>query len=154
MTAKEIPQKAMEIQEDAQEAIQSQKIPESVLDELKHVMRENTEDPTKFTIVRDMNTYGFLNWFTEFKNTDDAMRMNKIEAFIGLLPIVFGNPDKPQAKINQTINGITNVFRMHVIQHKTNMVSVKRKREIMVRDTLRGDNAVIADNKKAFMGMK
>lgn len=117
------------------EDIAVDKAPIELIAGLQKAIRESGEDPTKFTITRDMNTYDMLNWFTRYKNFDDVLRMNTIEAMIELFGVVYGN--------NEAVKKITNVFKMHVIQHKVNMTSLQSKRETAIVNMLRGDNSII-----------
>lgn len=111
------------------------KIPLELAEGIKKAIRESGEDPTKFTITRDMNTYDMLNWFTRYKNFDDVLRMNTIEVMIQLYGVVYGD--------NPAVKKITDVFKMHVIQHKVNMTSLQSKRETAIVNMLRGDNSII-----------
>ena len=89
---------------------------------------ENINEPTKFILLDNALVESVhderVKHFTKYKNTDEVITMNDIEAHARLMPIVFKSKD---TKVNEKIQKIANLFTLHAHDHMDNMMSLDDK---------------------------
>lgn len=111
-------------------------------------------DLSKYYVMEGMQNKDKLDFFTEFIDDDDVLRMNTIEMYVTVAPLIIRKTsDKSMAKINKLLQ---DVYTGHIHTHKTNMVSKERKREITYRDILSSDSSdsgVVSTGFKKFFGV-
>lgn len=120
----------------------------SLLKDIRNSIRGNTaEEKTKFSIAEGLQDFEKVPHFTEYRDFNEVLRMNKLEMWIKLAPAVFGNTERNQA--------ILNVFADHRDQHKINMRSFERKGEKAIVDILRADSGEVPEvsGLKKFTGI-
>lgn len=111
-------------------------------------------DLSKYYVMEGMQNKDKLDFFTEFIDDDDVLRMNTIEMYVTVAPLIIRKASQQsRKKITDLLN---NVYVGHVKTHKTNMVSKERKREITYRDILSSDSSdsgVVSTGFKKFFGV-
>ena len=92
-------------------------------------------------------------FFTEYINFDDVMRMNTIERYVDVAPLII-RKCSPQTKL-KIDSMLKKVYHEHVEEHKENMTSLKRKREEAYTKILGADSSdsgVTPTGLKKFFG--
>lgn len=127
-----------------------------VVKELKQDMSRSNRgmELSKYQVQEGMQNKDKVPFFTEFTDFDDVLRMNTIEAFVTIAPLIIKktNP-KNLEKIKTMLN---EVYIGHRDTHKTNMTSLHRKREdayvrILASDS--SDSGVMPTGFKKFFGI-
>lgn len=121
---------------------------EQALTSIKNSIRGNiAEEKTKFTVAEGLHNDEKIPHFTEYRNFDETLRMNKIEMWSKLAPLVFG--DSP------TTRQVLSIVEHHITVHKKNMRSYQRKGEKAIVDILRADSGELptASFIKKFTGV-
>lgn len=144
----------------------------------------NTEDSTKFTILRDLSDPSKLNYHTEFRDFKEIQQMNRGRIWIDLCRLVYTTNRKLYKKIvtdtevkqsdgtvliqhvtsyqeiivtnEKRINQILSVYERHFDKHMENMVSYQRKRELSLVHALKNDDSVVKTDSavRAFVGAR
>lgn len=116
--------------------------------------QEKTVDLSKYAVMEGMQNYDKVDFFTEFVNDDDVLRMNTIEMFVKVSPYTIR---KTSAKNREKINSLLKeVYVAHVQTHKRNMVSKSRKREDAYTRILASessDSGVVPTGIRKFFGI-
>lgn len=118
------------------------------LEQLKQVLKGQETNLDKYHILESMADENKLDFFTQFMDFDDILRMNKIQMWIKLAPVVFGDTENNRA--------VLGVFGYHVKQHKQNMTSLNRARETAIVKALAGDTTTREEvsGVKKFVGAR
>lgn len=111
------------------------------------------EDLTKFKVMEGMQSEKTNKFFTEYTDFDDVLRMNTIEMFTYVAPLIVRKTSEKNREKIQAI--MDSVYRKHVTTHKENMTSLNRKREasytkILSHDTT--EEVIPTGVKKFFFG--
>jgi len=120
----------------------------AVLKAIDNTMKGNTEiERTKFTIAHGLQDDEKVPHFTEYRDFDEVLRMNKIEMWAKIAPLVYGD--------TETTRKVLDIFKHHIDSHKRNMRSYKRQGEKAIVDILRADtgNVPEASFMKKFTGV-
>lgn len=110
-----------------------------IASELRNELRGQPQagDLSKYLTMEGMQSEDKVDFFTQFVNTDDVLRMNTIQMFVKLAPMIVKTTSKAnRIRINQLLN---DVYGEHVYTHKVNMTSLNRLREKAYVDILRND---------------
>lgn len=123
----------------------------AVAKELEKIKNSNGQDLNKYQILESLSDPEKIKLHTEFRNIEEVHQMNRLEVWCDMVPIVFGNT-KNQKKVQE----ITAVFKNHCMNHRFNMVSYERKRELAIVHALRNDDSPLVRDSamKRFVGMK
>lgn len=109
---------------------------------------------SKYLVMEGMQNKDKIDFFTEFVNDDDVLRMNTIQMYIDIAPLIIRKTsEKNMLKIKTLLNG---VYALHVMTHKTNMVSKNRKREDSYNKILSSDSSdsgIPSSGFKKFFGV-
>lgn len=109
---------------------------------------------SKYVSMEGMQSRDKVDFFTEFTNDDDVLRMNTIQSFVTIMPLTIRKTsDKNMIKIKGLLN---DVYTGHVNTHKTNMVSKNRKREesyVKILSSDSSDSGVVPTGIKKFFGI-
>lgn len=111
------------------------------------------EDLTKFKVMEGMQSEKTNKFFTEYVNFDDVLRMNTIEMFTYVAPLIVRKTSQHNREKIQAI--MESVYRKHVTTHKENMTSLNRKRELSYTKILSHDTTeevIPTGIKKFFFG--
>ena len=128
----------------------------------------NTEEPTKFTVLRDLSDKDKLNFHTEFRDFNEIQQMNRGRVWIDLCRLVYttnrvfmvkqkDGTTKPVTITNSPkIEKILSIYTRHFDNHMENMVSYQRKRELSLVHAVKNDDSVIKTDTavKQMMGRK
>lgn len=109
-------------------------------------------DRTKFEVMEGMQNEEKLDFFTEFIDDNDVLRMNTIEAFVNIAPLVVKKCSQDtKERIGRLMQS---VYIGHVKTHKRNMVSKLRQREKSYTKILSHDTTeeVVPTGIKKFLG--
>src|SRR5574341_1754440 len=101
-----------------------------IVKELKNDIQRprNNADLSRYMVMEGMQNEDKVPFFTEFINDDDVLRMNTIEAYAKIVPmIVHKTSDRNRNRIEKLMN---DVYIEHVKTHKRNMTSKHRGREL------------------------
>ena len=95
---------------------------------LQNDSMQEVNEPTKYilldnALVESVNDER-VKHFTKYKNVDEVLQMNDIEAHARLLPLVFKSK---HVSINQEITKIAKLFYIHAHDHMDNMMSLDDK---------------------------
>ena len=101
-----------------------------------NVSRQQT-DLSKYVVMEGMQNSDKVDFFTEFIDFNDAIRMNTIERYIKIAPLII----RKSKKIDQVKAMMQEVYGEHVKEHKRNMTSLKRKREEAYTKILGADSS-------------
>lgn len=94
---------------------------------------------SKYIVMEGMQNKDKLDFFTEFIDDDDVLRMNTIQMYVDIAPLIIRKTsEKNMDRIKELLN---NVYLGHVHTHKTNMVSKQRKREESYSKILSSDSS-------------
>lgn len=110
-------------------------------------------DRTKFEVMEGMQNEEKLDFFTEFVDDNDVLRMNTIEAHVTIAPLIVKKASpETKARITQLMK---DVYIGHVKTHKRNMVSKHREREHSYTKILSHDTTeeVIPTGVRKFFGI-
>lgn len=98
----------------------------------------NNADLSRYQTMEGMQNPDKKDFFTEYTNDDDVLRMNTIEAFTTVAPLIIRKT--PKKNLDKIAMLMETVYIKHVSTHKINMTSKNRKREeayvrILANDT-------------------
>lgn len=117
------------------------------------VQRTNRNvDLSKYYVMEGMQNKDKLDFFTEFEDTDDVLRMNTIQQYVTIAPLIV-RKSKNMEKIKTLLQ---DVYVGHVNTHKTNMVSKNRAREeayVRILSSDSSDSGVTATGFRKFFGV-
>lgn len=129
---------------------------EKLVERLREETRatEKTVDLSKYYVMEGMQNIDKVKFFSDFENRDDVLRMNTIEAFVNVAPLVIRKTStKNMEKIEKLLN---DVYSGHVDTHKINVVSLARGRESAYTKILSSDSSdsgVVPTGLKKFFGI-
>lgn len=107
------------------DANQAQQLVQSI--QKDNMVGNNQADLSRYLVMEGMQNEEKIPFFTELLSFDDTLRMNTIEAYVNIAPLIIRKTsEKNMVKIN---NLLQSVYLGHVRGHKRNMVSLKRQRE-------------------------
>ena len=109
---------------------------------------------SKYAVQEGMQVKEKVPFFSEFTNFDDVLRMNTIEAFVTIAPLIIRKTSTHN--MEKIVTMLNNVYIGHRDTHKTNMTSLNRKREeayvkILASDS--SDSGVMPSGFKKFFGI-
>lgn len=110
-------------------------------------------DRTKFEVMEGMQNPDKVPFFTEFIDDNDVLRMNTIESYVVIAPLIVKKcSDDTRNRIDALMQ---KVYSGHVKTHKTNMVSKNRKRETAYTKILSHDTTeeIAPTGIKKFLGI-
>lgn len=113
---------------------QQTQIPDNILKRISDKLDGESIEQTKYTQVDRMSELDRLDFFTEYQDFKQVMRMNKIMTFTRIAPLVFGETDE--------VKEMLKVFTEHAIDHKLHMTSLNRKRALELVHALKNDDGV------------
>lgn len=109
---------------------------------------------SKYQVQEGMQSKDKVSFFTHYLNFDDVLRMNTIESFVDISPLIIR---KTSTKNMDRIKiMLTNVYIKHVDNHKTNMTSLERKREdayVKILSSDSSDSGTVPTGIKKFFGI-
>lgn len=110
-------------------------------------------DRTKFEVMEGMQNEEKLDFFTEFIDDNDVLRMNTIESFVVIAPLIVKKASPETKKRIEKL--MQDVYIGHVKTHKRNMVSKQRQREHSYTKILSHDTTeeVVPTGIKKFFGI-
>lgn len=119
------------------------------------MQRSNIKQETsKYLVMEGMQNKDKIDFFTEFTNDDDILRMNTIQMYVDIAPLIIRKTStNNMLRITALLNG---VYDKHVMTHKTNMVSKNRKREESYNKILSSDSSdsgIPSSGFKKFFGV-
>lgn len=92
-----------------------------------NAMSQQSADLSRYLVMEGMQNEEKIPFFTELTDFDDVLRMNTIEAYVNIAPLIIRKTTENNfKKINLLLQ---TVYMGHVKGHKRNMVSHKRERE-------------------------
>lgn len=109
-------------------------------------------DRTKFEVMEGMQNEEKNRFFTEFIDDNDVLRMNTIEAYVTIAPLIIRKCSPSTKKRIEEL--MEKVYVGHVKTHKINMVSKHREREHSYTKILSHDTTeeVVPTGIKKFFG--
>ena len=128
----------------------------SVVEQFRSDMQKSNRgvDLSKYYVMEGMQNKDKLNFFTEFENSDDVLRMNTIEMYVTVSPMIIRKTSVANMARIKTL--LKDVYTGHVETHKTNMVSNNRKREdayVRILSSDSSDSGVVPTGFKKFFGV-
>ena len=109
-------------------------------------------DRTKFEVMEGMQNPDKVAFFTEFIDDNDVLRINTIESYVTIAPLIVKKA--PPQTIEKIAQLMIKVYDGHVQDHKTNMTSKGRGREIAYTKILSHDTTeeIVPTGIKRFFG--
>ncbi len=129
---------------------------QEVVKELKQDMSRSNRgmELSKYQVQEGMQNKDKVPFFTEFRDFDDVLRMNTIEAFVVITPLIIRKTsEKNMTRIQNMLNA---VYIGHRDTHKTNMTSLNRKREeayVKILSSDSSDSGAIPSGFRKFFGI-
>lgn len=116
-----------------------------------NMIGQQQADLSRYLVMEGMQNEEKVPFFTEFVDFDDVLRINTIEAYVNIAPLIMRRTtEKNMKKITALLD---KVYMGHVKGHKRNMVSLDRKREeayIRILSTETADNIGSSGLQKFF----
>ena len=111
-------------------------------------------DLTKYQVMEGMQNPEKRQFFTEYENRDDVLRMNTIERYVDIAPLIVR---KCSPAVREKINTLMKkVYHEHVEEHKENMSALKRGREsayIRILSAESSDSGSVPTGFRKFFGI-
>lgn len=98
-----------------------------MIDRLSKESVVNEAELSRYRVMEGMQNELKIPFFTELIDDDDVLRMNTIESYVTIFPLMYRRVTKANWDKIQLL--MKSVYEGHVIDHKTNMVSKGRGRE-------------------------
>jgi len=114
----------------------------------------NNMELSKYVVQEGMQNEDKISFFTEFKDMDDVLRMNTIEAFNQASLLCIRKISKKW--MDKILDLNKNIYAEHSRTHKRNMVSLQRKREdayVKILSSDSSDSGVVPTGIRKFFGV-
>ena len=136
--------------------IQNMQNTQQIAGEIKNQINASKQgiDLTKYQVMVGMQDPDKRQFFTEYENRDDVLRMNTIERYVDIAPLIIRkcSPDV-KAKIDTLMK---KVYHEHVEEHKENMSALKRGREsayVKILSSESSDSGAVPTGFRKFFGI-